>query len=55
LSRAIARDPAVSPGNRYAATVNGQLRRFDGVHFSVYCSELLEPQVRGAVRRRLLG
>jgi len=44
-------DPTVSPGNHYDASVNGQLCRFDGVHFTVYCSELLEPQVLGEVRK----
>jgi peptidoglycan/LPS O-acetylase OafA/YrhL len=43
-------DKTVSPANRYTAKVNGQLCRFDGIHFSVYCSELLEPQVLGEVR-----
>jgi hypothetical protein len=46
-------DQTVSPGNRYDATVNGQLCRFDGVHFSAYCSELLEPRVLGEVRKLL--
>jgi hypothetical protein len=44
-------DKTVSPGNRYTEKVNGQLCRFDGIHFSVYCSELLEPQVLGEVRK----
>ena len=47
-------DQTVSPGNHYNAKVNGQLCRFDGVHFSAYCSELLEPRVLGEVRK-LLG
>lgn len=47
-------DQTVSPGNHYDANVNGQLCRFDGVHFSVYCSELVEPRVLGEVRK-LLG
>jgi len=47
-------DQTVSPGNHYNATVNGQRCRFDGVHFSVYCAELVEPQVLGEVRA-LLG
>ena len=33
-------DQTVSPGNHYDADVNGQVCRFDGVHFSAYCSEL---------------
>ncbi len=47
-------DQTVSPGNHFNAKVNGQLCRFDGVHFSAYCSELLEPRVLGEVRK-LLG
>jgi peptidoglycan/LPS O-acetylase OafA/YrhL len=47
-------DQTVSPGNRYDPKVNGQLCRFDGVHFSAYCSELLEPRVLGEVRK-LIG
>ena len=47
-------DKTVSPGNHYNAKVNGQLCRFDGVHFSAYCSELLEPRALGEARR-LLG
>jgi peptidoglycan/LPS O-acetylase OafA/YrhL len=44
-------DPTISPDNHYDASVNGQLCRFDGVHFTVYCSELLEPRVLGEVRK----
>jgi peptidoglycan/LPS O-acetylase OafA/YrhL len=47
-------DQTVSPGGHYNAKVNGQLCRFDGVHFSAYCSELLEPRVLGEVRK-LMG
>ncbi len=47
-------DQTVSPGDHYDANVNGQLCRFDGIHFSAYCSELLEPRVLGEVRK-LLG
>ncbi len=46
-------DQTVSPGNHYDADVNGQLCRFDGVHFSAYCSELVEPRVLGEVRKML--
>jgi peptidoglycan/LPS O-acetylase OafA/YrhL len=46
-------DQTVSPGNHYDAKVNGQLCRFDGVHFTAYCSELLEPRVLGEVRKML--
>jgi hypothetical protein len=44
-------DQTVSPGDRYDANINGQLCRFDGIHFSAYCSELLEPRVLGEVRK----
>ena len=44
-------DQTVSPGDHYNANINGQLCRFDGVHFSAYCSELLEPRVLGEVRK----
>jgi hypothetical protein len=43
-------DRVVSPGNRYQRRVNGQLCRFDGIHFAIYCSELLAPDVLAAVR-----
>jgi peptidoglycan/LPS O-acetylase OafA/YrhL len=46
-------DQTVSPGNHFDADVNGQLCRFDGVHFSAYCSELVEPRVLGEVRKML--
>jgi len=44
-------DQTVSPGDHYNAKVNAQLCRFDGVHFTAYCSELLEPRVLGEVRK----
>ncbi|HKO25885.1 MAG TPA: acyltransferase family protein, partial [Solirubrobacteraceae bacterium] len=47
-------DKTVSPGNHFDADINGQRCRFDGVHFSAYCSELVEPRVLGEVRK-LLG
>jgi hypothetical protein len=46
-------DPVVSPGNRYQRRVNGNLCRFDGVHFAIYCSELLAPEVLSSVRGML--
>ena len=46
-------DQTISPGGHYNAKVNGQLCRFDGVHFSAYCSGLLEPRVLGEVRKML--
>jgi peptidoglycan/LPS O-acetylase OafA/YrhL len=46
-------DQIVSPGDHFDANVNGQRCRFDGVHFSAYCSELVEPRVLGEVRKML--
>ena len=46
-------DRTVSPDNRYDARVEGQLCRFDGIHFSVFCAKLLEPNVLGEVRKQL--
>jgi peptidoglycan/LPS O-acetylase OafA/YrhL len=46
-------DQVVSPGNQYNAVVNGQLCRFDGIHFTTYCAKLLEPQVLGEARALL--
>jgi hypothetical protein len=46
-------DSTVSPGNHYDGKVNGQLCRFDGIHFSVYCAKLVEPKVLGEVRKQL--
>jgi peptidoglycan/LPS O-acetylase OafA/YrhL len=43
-------DRVVSPGNRYQREVNGKLCRFDGIHFAIYCSELLAPDVLTTVR-----
>jgi hypothetical protein len=43
-------DHVVSPGNRYQRRVNGNLCRFDGIHFAIYCSELVAPDVLSTVR-----
>jgi hypothetical protein len=43
-------DRVVSPGNRYQRRVNGNLCRFDGIHFAIYCSELVAPDVLSTVR-----
>ena len=43
-------DRVISPGNRYQREVNGKLCRFDGIHFAIYCSELLAPDVLSTVR-----
>ncbi len=46
-------DKTVSPDNRYDVRVKGQICRFDGIHFSVFCAKLLEPTVLGEVRKQL--
>jgi lysophospholipase L1-like esterase len=44
-------DGVISPGNRYQGRVHGQLCRFDGIHFSIYCSRLLQrPVLRAALK-----
>ena len=43
-------DRVVSPSGHYQGSVNGKLCRFDGIHFTLYCSELLQPDVLGEVR-----
>jgi peptidoglycan/LPS O-acetylase OafA/YrhL len=43
-------DSVVSPGNHYQRRVNGNLCRFDGIHFAVYCSALVAPDVLSTVR-----
>jgi hypothetical protein len=46
-------DPTVSPGGHYQATINGQLCRFDGIHFTIYCARLLEPNILTEARMLL--
>jgi peptidoglycan/LPS O-acetylase OafA/YrhL len=46
-------DKVVSPSGGYQAFVDGKLCRFDGIHFTLYCSELLQPAVLGEVRALL--
>ena len=46
-------DKIVSPSGAYQPLVGGQLCRFDGIHFTLYCSELLQPAVLGEVRALL--
>jgi peptidoglycan/LPS O-acetylase OafA/YrhL len=47
-------DKVISPHGRYAATLNGKLCRFDGIHFTLYCAGMLQPYVLADVRS-LLG
>ncbi len=44
-------DKVISPSGHYQESVNGQPCRFDGIHFTLYCSKLLEPAVLGTVRK----
>jgi peptidoglycan/LPS O-acetylase OafA/YrhL len=46
-------DALISPGNHYDGTLDGKLCRFDGVHFTVFCSRLLQPAVLTAVREMI--
>jgi hypothetical protein len=48
-------DQVVSPGNRYQREVNGKLCRFDGIHFAIYCSELVAPHVLSTVRGMIVS
>ncbi len=48
-------DKIVSPDNHYTDKVDGQLCRFDGIHFSVFCGKLMEPTVLGEARKLLRG
>lgn len=43
-------DKTLSPDGQYTPVVNGQLCRFDGIHVTTYCGELLEPRIFEAVR-----
>lgn len=46
-------DRLISPGNRYQEYVDGQLCRFDGLHFTEFCAEVLQPYVLGEVRQMI--
>jgi hypothetical protein len=46
-------DKIVSPGDHYQADVDGHVCRFDGVHFSLFCSRLLQPVVLSTVRKMI--
>ncbi len=48
-------DRIISPGNHYNARVDGQVCRFDGIHFSVFCAKLMERDVLVEARRLLGG
>jgi hypothetical protein len=48
-------DRFVSPGNQYEKYVNGGMCRFDGLHFTVFCAQLLQPYVLGEVAQMLSG
>ena len=42
-------------GGQYQREVNGKLCRFDGIHFSLFCSKLLQPDVLSATRKLIDG
>jgi peptidoglycan/LPS O-acetylase OafA/YrhL len=46
-------DATISPGGHYDARVNGQVCRFDGIHFTVFCAKLLEPGILTTARSLL--
>jgi peptidoglycan/LPS O-acetylase OafA/YrhL len=43
-------DNTLSPDQHYTTDVNGQLCRFDGIHVTTYCGELVEPLIFAAAR-----
>jgi peptidoglycan/LPS O-acetylase OafA/YrhL len=47
-------DKTLSPHGHYTGELNGQVCRFDGVHISLFCANLLQEQILPAARR-LLG
>lgn len=47
-------DRELSPHNHYQATLDGRVCRFDGIHFTTFCSKLLQPTILGAARQ-LIG
>jgi peptidoglycan/LPS O-acetylase OafA/YrhL len=48
-------DKKVSPAGHYQAKIDGQVCRFDGIHFSVFCSKLLQPDILTATRKLIGG
>ena len=46
-------DKVISPGNQYQGMVNGKLCRFDGIHLTIYCADLLQPDVLSDVRAKI--
>ncbi len=49
-ARVVNIDKVVSPGNRFRARVNDHLCRYDGIHFTIYCAQLLRDPVLRAAR-----
>ena len=43
-------DKYVSPGGRFQRRIRGNLCRFDGVHFAMYCTQVVRDPVLSAVR-----
>ena len=48
-------DKLLGAENHFEARVNGKLCRFDGVHFTVFCSRLLQPAVLQTIRTMIHG
>jgi peptidoglycan/LPS O-acetylase OafA/YrhL len=48
-------DKPVGAEGHYESRVNGKLCRFDGVHFTVFCSRLLQPAALRAIRAMIRG
>jgi peptidoglycan/LPS O-acetylase OafA/YrhL len=48
-------DTKISPSGHYQAKVDNQVCRFDGIHFSLFCSKLVQPDVLTTTRRMIDG
>jgi len=47
-------DKQLSPHDHYQATIDGRVCRFDGIHFTTFCSKMLQPTILDATRQ-LIG
>lgn len=48
-------DQTISPQNQYTGGLDGQVCRFDGIHFTPFCAKLLEPRILTAARKLIGG
>lgn len=48
-------DQTISPNNQYTSNLNGELCRFDGIHFTIFCAKLLEPTIMSAAQKLMGG